>query len=219
MSRIDYPAYMRPLTLPWIRRLFSSQRSDTSQHAARRYEVAFEAAQARSLVWGLHRSRFDSTPARFASQDVIAMVRHELAHAIGDIRADMFVWQRFGITTAVRSLLESILRVPLVYTLGYVQHGNQKLFYTSSEELERMLLPGHAANTQIDLHAWLTLPSHEVIDITYWAAFPDLCSRSERESRVLFVHPGQLKGRSYHPQLIGEEFVRKVGALKEYEGW
>lgn len=219
MSRIDYPAYMRPLTLPWIRRLFSPQRSDASQHAGRRYEVAFEAAQARSLVWGLHRSRFDSTSARFASQDVIALVRHELAHAIGDIRADMLVWQRFGITTAVRGLLESILRVPLVYTLGYIQHGNQRFFYTSSEQLERMLFPGHAANTQIGLHAWLTLPSHEVIDVTYWAAFPDLCSRNERESRVLFAHPGQLKGRSYHPQLIGEEFVRKVGVLKEYEGW
>ncbi|MEI2453871.1 hypothetical protein [Lysobacter firmicutimachus] len=219
MSRIDHPAYMRPLTLPWIRRLFSSKRSDTSQHAARRYEVAFESAQARSLVWGLHRSRFDPTSARFASQEVIAMVRRELSHDIGEISADLVARERFGITTAVRGLLERMLRVPLVYTLGYVQQGDQKLLHTPLEELERMLLPGNAAVAQINLHAWLTLSSHEIIDVTYWAAFPELCSRKEQESKVLFGHPGQIEGRSYHPQLVGEEFVRKVGILKEYEKW
>ncbi len=147
------------------------------------------------------------------------MVKEELSHDIGDISAEMVARERFGITTAVRSLLESMLRAPLVYTLGYVQQGDQKIRHTPIEELERMLLPGHVADAQINLHAWLTLPSHEIIDVTYWAAFPHLCGRNERESRVLFEHPGHMARRSYHPQLIGEEFVRKVGILKEYEKW
>lgn len=219
MSRIYHPAYMRPLTLSWLRRLFSPAQSDASQHAARRYEVAFEAAQARSLLWGLHRPRFDPTSTLIGLPATVAKVEEELRLDIGSISVDMISSERFGITAAIRGPLERTLRIPLTYTLGYVQQGALRLRHTPLDELERMLLAGYVDDPKINLHVWLTLPSHEIIDVSYWAAFPHMCSRNERESRVLFMRSDQMEGRSYHPQLIGDEFVRKIGALKEYEGW
>lgn len=62
---------------------------------------------------------------------------------------------------------------------------------------------------------WLTLPSHEIVDPTFWAVLPAYACADERQNRGLFMHPDQMLGRSYHPQWTGEGFVRRVGLLKE----
>jgi len=115
--------------------------------------------------------------------------------------------------------LEGALRIPLTYTLGYVCQNGQRLCHTPIPQLERMLLLGSEPGANPKLHAWLTLPSHEVIDVSFWALYPELSCAEEREMRSLFMHPDEMPGRAYCPQLAGDQFVRQVEILKEYEGW
>lgn len=188
-------------------------------HAAGRYEAAFVAAQARAILWGLRPPSMEILPVRYASPSSIAAVRWELHRSVGHLSEDVVAAQRFGITAAVRTTLEAALRVPLAYTLGYVHQNGQRLCHTSMEGLEQMLRTGIAPGARIRLHAWLTLPSHEVIDVSFWALFPELSCTEEREMRSLFTHPDQMLGRAYCPQWVGDQFVRRIGILKEYEGW
>ncbi|MGO1069701.1 hypothetical protein [Lysobacter sp. CA199] len=203
----------------WLRRLFITRRDRSSQHAAGRYEAGFVAAQARSILWGLRPPSMQPLPVRYASPSAIAAVRWQLHRAIGHLSEDIVTTQRFGITAAVRTLLEAELKVPLAYTLGHVRQNGQRLCHTPIEGLEQMLRTGIASGARVSLHAWLTLPSHEVIDVSFWALFPDLSCAEEREMRSLFMHPDQMPGRSYCPQWVGDGFVRRIGVLKEYEGW
>lgn len=217
------PQFQTPAThwkLPaWLRGLFSSRRDIPSQRAADRYEAAYLAAQARSILWGLRPPLIDPLPVRYASPSSIAAVRWQLHRSIGHLSEDIVTTQRFGITAAVRTLLEAQLKLPLAYTLGHIRQNGQRLCYTTVEGLEQMLLTGIAPDARVSLHAWLTLPSHEVIDVSFWALFPDLSCVEEREMRSLFMHPDQMPERSYCPQWVGDGFVRRIGVLKEYEGW
>lgn len=219
MSKIQTPAYISPVLPSWLRRLFSSKRDIISHEAAGRYAAAFAAAYARATLWGLRPPSIDSLPVRYATPASISAIQWQLYRSIGHISEDIVATQRFGITAVVRAVLEAELRVPLAYTLGYVQQNGQQLCHTSIEGLEQMLRTGIAPGARVSLHAWLTLPSHEIIDVAFWATLPAQSSIDERETRALFMHPDQLPGRTYHPQWVGDGFVRRIGILKEYEGW
>ena len=215
MSRIQTPAMQRMLPT-WLRRLFVPSTPDA--HAALSYESKLMAAYARSALWGLHPPVFRPAPVRLGPAAAPA-VHRQLATALGHLGEDLVARQRFGLTLLMRDLLERELRVQLVYTLGYVYQDGQRLCHTPIEGLEQMLRTGIAPGARISLHAWLTLPSHEIVDASFWAAFPALASTEERLHRGLLMHPDQMPGRSYHPQWVGEQFLRQIGVLKEYEGW
>lgn len=213
------PPAMHWKLLTRLRRLFFSHRNGSSQHGAGHYEAVFLAAQARSILWGLHPSSLNLLPVRFASPSTISAVRRQLHRAVGHLGEDVVATHRFGITAAVRTMLETELKVPLAYTLGYIRQNGHRLCCTPIAGLEQMLRTGIAPGARVSLHAWLTLPSLEVIDVSFWALFPDLGCTDEREMRGLFMHPDQMRGRSYHPQWVGDGFVRRIGVLKEHEGW
>ncbi|WP_394538735.1 hypothetical protein PRJ39_24790 [Lysobacter enzymogenes] len=215
MSRISTPAMQRMLP-PWLRRLFTPGVPDN--HAALSYEAKLMAAYARSALWGLRPPLFQPAPVRFG-QAAAPAVHRQLACALGHLNEDLVAGQRFGLTLLIRDLLVRELRAPLVYTLGYVYQNGQRLYHTPIEGLEQMLRTGIAPGARVSLHAWLTLPSHEIVDATFWAAFPALACPQERQQRGLFMHPDQMPGRSYHPQWTSEEFVKRIGVVKEYEGW
>lgn len=110
MPQIQTPAMHWKLPA-WLRGLFTTRRDRSSQHAAGRYEAAFVAAQARSILWGLRPPLMDPLPVRYASPSAIAAVRWQLHRSIGHLSEDIVTTQRFGITAAVRTLLEAELKV------------------------------------------------------------------------------------------------------------
>ncbi|MBT2748317.1 MULTISPECIES: hypothetical protein [unclassified Lysobacter] len=203
---------------PWLRRFFPSRAAGLNRIAGL-YETKFAIARGRSYDWGLRPPRFDPQPVRYATAHTIDAVRRHLSRALGHLSEDVVRTQRFGLLSLVRDVLETEFRAPLAYTLGFVHQDGQRLCHTSIEGLEQMLRTGIAPGARLSLHAWLTLPSHEIIDATFWAVLPGFASIEERQARGLFLHPDQMLGRSYHPQWVGEGFARKVGILKEYEGW
>lgn len=215
MSRISIPAMDWKLP-SWFSRFFTPGAPDA--HAALSYETKLLAAHVRSLYWGLRPPVVEHTSVRYAPA-AGSMVFSKIRQALGHLSEDLVTTQRFGLVLLIRDLLEREFRIRLIYTLGYVYQDGQRLYYTPIEGLEQMLKTGIKPGVRISLHAWLTLPSHEVIDATFWAAFPAYACAEERNQRGLFMHPDQMPGRSYHPQWVGEGFLRKIEVLKEYEGW
>jgi len=216
VSKIPAPAMQRMLPT-WLRRLFFLGAPDTA--AAISYETKLMAARARSILWGLRPPAFDAVPARYVSPGSALLVRQQLSLVMGRLSDDQVAARRFDLTAQLRDRLERELRVPLTYTLGYLCQEGQWFFCTPIAGLEQMLRTGIAPGARVKLHAWLTLPSHEIVDPTFWAVLPAYTCADERQNRGLFMHPDQMLGRSYHPQWTGEGFVRRVGLLREYDAW
>ncbi|WP_230472655.1 hypothetical protein [Gibbsiella quercinecans] len=67
----------------------------------------------------------------------------------------------------VQDALEEALQTPLYYTLGYVDCEKRPVFYTSESQLKNNLGNPMSGAVAINLHAWLTTPNMEIIDITF----------------------------------------------------
>ena len=182
MSQFQSPAYMHPLLPKWLRRFFYSNRGDASKQTGC-YEASFLAAQARSILWGLKPPPMEPLPVRYAATSTISTVHWHLHQSVGHLSREVVASESFGVTASIRTMLEAKLKTRLTYTLGYVVQDGQRLCHTSIAGLEHMLRAGIASNRRLNLHVWLTLPSHEIIDVCFWAQFPDLACAEEAEMR------------------------------------
>lgn len=119
----------------------------------------------------------------------------------------------------LQDLVAQILNCDVLLTLGYLVIDNQKWFYTDeSEILQWNSLP---VNLRRSIHAWLTLPSLEIIDITLAATAKQMTNleKSHWNSKV-FLHcrPDDYyntPNRIYHsPQFVDNEFLERANLLK-----
>jgi hypothetical protein len=84
----------------------------------------------------------------------------------------------------------------------------------------RNLLKSGIENYSLSLHAWLTLPSMEIIDFSLPTSYAVVNGYRAERGGVIANHADKLSGgMQYHPMLIGEEFLIKIGAMVETPIW
>ncbi|RRV10436.1 hypothetical protein EGJ27_02090 [Pseudomonas sp. v388] len=88
--------------------------------------------------------------------------------------------------------LERILDVPVAVTLGYVSYQKQLVFYTPTTDLKPMLELNHPLQ-RANFHAWLTLPSHEIIGFTFFTSIGVRNDWPEFIGATLLGHPTESK--------------------------
>lgn len=135
---------------------------------------------------------------------------------LGDLDFPDVVAQCLSIHYRLVPIIEEWLRCPVLYTIGWVDDGTAKgMFKFDDDFVANKLKSGHAGGT-INIHAWLTLPSMEVIDVALVTSLAVLNGWSEGLGGVISRHPDELTGMVYKPMLIGPDFLRKTGLLVEW---
>ncbi|UZW61880.1 hypothetical protein [Lysobacter enzymogenes] len=200
----------------WLRRLFTPGR--LAPYSALNYETKLLAARALSLAWGAKLPRFETSPTKL-QQAALPVVYKHLRRTLGHLDRRMVAAHRFGVTVLIRDLIVRELQVPALLTAGFVYQQGERLNYTPVEQVEKLLRAGAVVHADFPLHVWLTLPSHEIIDATFWAVFPTIAGNDERVMHGILLDPAVGGARTYHPQWLGEGVARNLGLLKEYEGW
>lgn len=191
----------------WFKKLANSE--------AKNYEQRFQQALKRSKSWGLESPRFSGSSERFASEKNQRIYEKVVSDHISSFQAEEISQQCFAITLALKTPLERALGVPLLVTLGYVELDGSNVFYTDDKELKMMMKEG-VPSTTLNLHAWLTLPSLEVIDITFCTTYGVVRNAPEFIGRMCFMHPDNMTaGMQYYPQLVGETYLERIGGLHE----
>ena len=90
------------------------------------------------------------------------------------------------------------------------------MFHQSEEDLERLLQNGISGNS-LSIHAWLTLPTMEILDFSLPTSFAIMHGNEEEIGGLIARHADSLTGGlKYHPMLVGEDFLRKSGGLIEF---
>jgi hypothetical protein len=107
------------------------------------------------------------------------------------------------------------LNCEVFYTVGWVDFGaGGNRFYCDDASLNEILRRNHNGET-VKLHAWLTLPSMEIIDATLATTLAISHNSPEMLFTAIANHADALKGMSYKPMLIGEEFLRRSGLIPQ----
>lgn len=180
------------------------------------YENEFRDACKRSLEWKL-----EIPDVRYSTEPVLSDINgwnciKVIQEVSSQYTAEEISQQCFWYMLNVKSILEDVLNSPLYYTLGYIQYNKKSVFYTPENELKGKLSDGVAPGTAFNLHAWLTTPNMEIIDLTFGTTYGIVNNVPEVVGLCAFQHSSKFdENMIYHPQLIGDDYLKKIGALVE----
>jgi hypothetical protein len=180
------------------------------------YEGEFKSACERSIEWGL------KTPdVKFSPKPILSGIKGaRCLQLIQDIssryKPKEISQQCFWYMLSIKEILQETLSSHLYYTLGYVQYNGKPVFYTTEDELKQRMrvpvLPGAALN----LHAWLTTPNMEIIDLTFGTTYGVVNNNPDVIGCCFFQHYTDFdENMIFHPQLVGDDYLKQIGALLE----
>lgn len=112
--------------------------------------------------------------------------------------------------------VRKLVGVEPTFTLGYVTMDNENYHYFSEENLRGWAKNGLPDPTQFVGHAWLTLPSLEIIDFTFLATYAYVQYKKTGRNigmGVLARHADEVQGIKYRPVAVGADIPGKIGAL------
>lgn len=116
-------------------------------------------------------------------------------------------------------VFEEWLQCPVLYTLGWVDTGTERGMFRFGEDfIESTLRKGHQGGT-INIHAWLTLPSLEVIDMSLATTYGAIHKLPELHGSVISKYADDLTGMAYKPMLVGSDFLSKSGMLVQFTSY
>jgi hypothetical protein len=180
------------------------------------YAEEFTAAIARSQKYGLHVPNFEIEPTRcFLDSKAQNEFPYVVRDALGDLDFKDVVAQCLAIHYRMVDVIGDWLGCGVFYTIGWVDDMTPKgMFRFDDSFIEDKLATKHRGGS-VNIHAWLTLPSMEIIDVSLSTSMGFFQKDPKMFGRVIARHPDELKGMAYKPMLVGDDFLRKTGLLVE----
>lgn len=181
------------------------------------YETEFTSAVKRSRNWRLEVPDIKLSKTPFLTGDKAEAALKVIQSIASKHTPEKVSQQCFGYMYFVQDALEEALQTPLYYTLGYVDYEKRPVFYTSEKGLKSKLgnpMPGVGA---IDLHAWLTTPYMEIIDLTFATTYGIVNNIQSVIGHYAFQHYSEFnENMVYHPQLVGEDYLKQIGTFVDF---
>lgn len=159
---------------------------------------------------------FKENPQRLAAEKSLEISKY-VQSVLGRRSASQISQQCIAVAFFMKEELESILNAPITFTLGYVELNHRNVFYTPEAELKALLNKPLTHGT-LNLHAWLTTPSYEIIDPTFWTTYGVVNSDPDCIGLVMMQHYSLFNEYViHHPQLVGEEYLYNIGGIVELD--
>lgn len=178
------------------------------------YKSEFHSAVKRAKKWGL-----DVPDIKISECPVLTGEKgNDALRAVQDIAsrytAEEVSQQCFWYMHSAKDVLEDVLQMPIYYTLGYIDYEKSPVFYTRAESLKDKLSYPISGVGALNLHAWLTTPSMEIIDLTFFTTYGVVHNMPSAIGRIVFQHCSSFnENMVYHPQLVGEDYLKRIGGI------
>ncbi|HEI8955485.1 TPA: hypothetical protein SLG95_003598 [Serratia liquefaciens] len=181
------------------------------------YEAEFISAVKRSRKWNLEVPEIKLSKTPFLTGDKSEAALKVIQTIASKHTPEEVSQQCFGYMYVVQDVLEEALQTPLYYTLGYVDYEKRPVFYTSEGQLKNNLGNPMSGAGAINLHAWLTTPNMEIIDLTFATTYGIVNNVPSVIGRCSFQHYSTFnESMVYHPQLVGEDYLKQIGAFVDF---
>ena len=178
------------------------------------YKSEFLDAAKRSKRLGLSVPEISAIDSRLLNDKAQSDLPFIIHDALGMLEEEEIVLQCLLLNLRLKNIFSSYFKSPVFYTIGYIERDDSAMFKQSEETLRKMLENG-IEGPSISLHAWLTLPSMEILDFSISTSYGRVNGIKEMMGKALAMHPNELTGgMKYRPLLVGQEFLLKTGAMK-----
>jgi hypothetical protein len=177
------------------------------------YKSEFKKAVERTKEFNLNCPDVEYSEGLLMTPDKMHKFPYVLRDTFGEIGVEEVVAQCLSIHYRLSDVIAEFFDSSCYFTIGYVQTLDQLLFHQSEDNLREMLQNG-INSLSLNIHAWLTFPTMEIMDISLPTSYAILNKLEEGVGGVVATHPDSLKdGLKYHPMLVGEDFLRETGGL------
>lgn len=151
---------------------------------------------------------------RFISEESLRRMRDSLDLHLGEMGIDEIAAQCMLLNLRIKKRVSELLRSQVYFTIGHVEFDGDSLFYQSEQSLKNMLKHG-IDGPSVNIHAWLTLPSMEILDFSFGTSYAVATGDKRGMGAVIVNHADNLTGgMKYHPMVIGSEYLHKIGAIQ-----
>lgn len=177
------------------------------------YGIRFSNAVDRSHRLGLEVPFVTESINRYFTDRLLAKMPAKVQSTAGAFTRQQVVGQCFYVHQVIKEPLEELFGTEIYYTIGYVELAGKYLYKHDEDTLKSLLRTG-ITNPEMNLHAWLTLPSMEIIDFSLSATYFDVNEGPQDSYGILANHADELKGTlKYYPTLVGDDFLYRIGAI------
>lgn len=153
---------------------------------------------------------------RYLNPERLKEFPHVMQRGAGNIAVDDLVLQCMSIHLRIAPVVEEWLKCPAIYTLGWVDDGTQKGMFKFDNDFDKEKLENGHKGGKVNLHAWLTLPSMEIIDVSLPTSFAVINKMEKGRGAVMAGYADDYKGFAYKPMLTGSDFLFKSGLAIDF---
>ena len=176
------------------------------------YNQEFDEAVERTKDFGLVvPSIMPVPPNRFFTKETMQELMKSIFKTIGRPSPEEMTAQCFEITHGIKLIIDDFFKTTSIFTLGWVEEPSNCLCKYTEEQLKNLLVNG-IVNTNIGLHAWITMPSMEIFDATINTKIAIASKKPELLYAIAARHVDDLaEGFAYHPMLLGDDYLNRLG--------
>lgn len=177
------------------------------------YQDRFEEAYRRTQRFGLNppdiQSSTDTLLTRKAIDDMPLIINKKL----GIFNPLYLAGSCVMIHRAIKPILENYFSTDVYLTLGSVAFNDKPGFVCNEEYIKDLLK--HGIQRSLSLHAWLTLPTMEIIDCTLNTTVAKITYDPRGIGRIVLEKADSLAEKQivFYPMLIGDELLRRIGII------
>lgn len=181
------------------------------------YTQEFRTALSRSSELGLNVPQVAFQTTRFYSDDKFMSLINQLYRKLGNSDGTVdLVGQCLNVHWNIRGAAESVFKCGAHLTIGYIQENEDLYFEFSYQNVKDWLTNGIDLN-KVSLHAWITLDSMEIVDLTWPSTRAKILKSQQGWGTAVTKHPDEfVNGLQYHPLVINNDFPNKIKAVQGF---
>lgn len=178
------------------------------------FRAEFEDALARTARLGCGDLGYTYDPKRKFDQTTLTQFPAVLRDGLGALGVEELVAQCISIHYRLQPVVAKWLECPVYLTFGWVDTGRPNgMFFVDETTITKMLAEPIAPGASANIHAWLTLPTMEIVDISLPTSFAYFQERPEMMGLAISRHHDDLVDMAYKPVVVGEVFARRAGLI------
>jgi hypothetical protein len=145
---------------------------------------------------------------RLLSNDKQDYLYEAIMTALGNPDPEELDANCLNITSALVQPISELFGVEALFTLGWLDLGDgDSMFRFDETYIQNTILKGHKKGAKKHMHAWLTLPSMEIIDATIATSLAKRWKQPNWQRQILAEHADSMNGIIYKPMLVGTSFL------------
>ncbi len=158
-------------------------------------------------------------------ENVLSLFAREFSKPNGNFNLKEIKGQCLMVHCEMQKIILNNLKLPTIITIGYLNFNGKDMFKFESLGKHNITRVNEQGKTELGIHVWLTLPTYEILDLTFMAQLAYVNYPQERkilleDAPTFIFNFGSARQVSesedciYHPMYVGTDILAQNEFLK-----